>query len=124
MIKHSMDVIKLAVDRLNPGQIPVIALDQPLFAVAKEIQWTWKEYYGEDKFILVFGGLHIEQGFLRTIGDWLEGSGWTAALSEANVASPGTTESFLKVTSITRTRRAHQVSACSLFILLKQAYQR
>jgi hypothetical protein len=38
MIRHSMDVVKLAVDSLNPRPVPVIAMDQPLFAVAKQIQ--------------------------------------------------------------------------------------
>lgn len=38
MIRHAMNVIKLSVDDLNPGQVPVIAVDQPLYAVAKEIQ--------------------------------------------------------------------------------------
>lgn len=32
MIKHSFNVIKSAVDHLNPRQIPVIAFDQPLYA--------------------------------------------------------------------------------------------
>ena len=35
MIKHSMDVIKQAVDRVNQHQTPVIALDQPLYTIAK-----------------------------------------------------------------------------------------
>jgi len=30
MIRHAMDIIKLSVNHLNPGQVPVIALDQPL----------------------------------------------------------------------------------------------
>ena len=124
MIRHAMDVIKISVDHLNPGQVPVIALDQPLYTVAKEIQWTWPDHYGEDKFVAFFGGLHIELGFLKLTGEWLEGSGWTVALADANVATAGTAESFLKVTSVTRTRRAHQVTACSLYVLLKRAYQR
>ena len=35
MIRHSMDVVKKSVEILNPGQIPIITVDQPLFAVAK-----------------------------------------------------------------------------------------
>uniref|UniRef100_A0A1X7TS12 Uncharacterized protein n=1 Tax=Amphimedon queenslandica TaxID=400682 RepID=A0A1X7TS12_AMPQE len=31
MIRHSMDVIKQAVDKLHPSQVPVITLDQPLY---------------------------------------------------------------------------------------------
>ena len=40
-IKHSMDKIKEATIFLNPGQTPVIAEDQPLFALAMQIQWQW-----------------------------------------------------------------------------------
>ena len=39
MIRHSMDVIQRAVEFLNPGQVPVFTVDQPLFAIAKRIQW-------------------------------------------------------------------------------------
>lgn len=90
-----MAVIKLSVEQLNPGQVPVIAFDQPLFAVGKEIQWLWPSDYGENKFVIVFEGLHIEMAFLKVIGDWLEGSGWTVILADANVATPGTAVSFL-----------------------------
>ena len=47
MIRHSMNVVKKAVAVLNPGQIPVITFDQPLFKIAKQIQWMWPEEYGE-----------------------------------------------------------------------------
>ena len=80
MIKHSMDVIKASVEYINPGQVPVIAFDQPLYALAKQIQWNWRDIYGEQKFVVMFGGLHIEQAFLKALGSWLEDSGWTAAL--------------------------------------------
>ena len=66
---------------------------------------------------VIFGGVHIEiAAFRRTIGDWLQNSGWVSALSQANVASAGTAESFLKASQVTRTRHAHQVTACSLHI--------
>ncbi len=35
MIRHSLDVIKKATDLINPGQVPVVTVDQPLFAIAK-----------------------------------------------------------------------------------------
>lgn len=117
-----MDMIKLSVNHLNPGQVPVIAFDQPLYAVAKEIQWNWRNSYDEEKFVIMFGGLHIEMVFLKVIGGWLEGSGWTTALADANVVTPGTAESFVKAASVTHSRRAHQVTACCLFILLQKAY--
>ena len=76
MIRHSMDVIKRAVEHLNPGQVPVLTVDQPLFGIAKIIQWNWPESYGEDKFVILLGGLHIEMATLATLGDLLDGSGW------------------------------------------------
>ena len=38
MIRHSMNVVKKAVDILYPGQVPIITVDQPLFTIAKQIQ--------------------------------------------------------------------------------------
>jgi len=40
MIRHSIDVLHRAVQLLNPGQVPVLTLDQPLYAIAKLIQWN------------------------------------------------------------------------------------
>ena len=54
-----MDVVQQAVHHLNPGQVPVLTLDQPLYATAKQIQWNWPSGYGEDKFVILLGGLHL-----------------------------------------------------------------
>ena len=59
---------------------------------------------------------------LKSIGTLLRDSGWTGALVEAGIASPGTADSFLTASSITRTRQMHQITACSLYKLLKAAY--
>ena len=122
MMRHSMDVIQQAVEHVNPGQVPVITVDQPLFAICKEIQWTWPEKYGEAMFVMMLGGLHTEMATMNVLGDWLEGSGWVEALVQAKVASPGTADSFLKAAHVTRTRHVHQVTACCLHILMKKAY--
>ena len=37
----------------------------------------------------MFGGLHIEMAALKTLGDWLKGSGWVQAVVQANVTTPG-----------------------------------
>ena len=105
MIRHSMDEIKQAVQELNPSQVPVITLDRPLHAIAKSIQWKW---HGEDRFVLILGGLHIEMAGLKVIGDWLEDCGWVEAIVQAKIASEGTADSFVKVSHVTRTRHAHQ----------------
>jgi len=75
MIRHSMNVIRNAADHLNVGQTPVITLDQLVYAIAKLIQWKWPEEYGEDQFFTMFDGLHIQMIALKTLGDWLHGSG-------------------------------------------------
>jgi len=48
MIRHSMEMIKKAIQEVNPGQVPVIAVDQPLYAISKLIQWNWPSNYGEE----------------------------------------------------------------------------
>ena len=122
MIRHVMEIVKQNVGFLNPGQTPVIAFDQPLYALAKQIQWNWPNIYGKDKVVIMFGGIHIEMAALRTIGDWLEESGWTSALVEPDIASLGTADSFLKASHLTRTRHAYQVTASSLYIFMNRAY--
>ena len=75
MVKHDMGVIKSVTDYLNPEQVPVMAVNQPLFALAKYVQWTWPQTFGEDKFVIMFGGLHIEMCIWDTIGAFLDSSG-------------------------------------------------
>ena len=117
MIRHSIDVVTSAVNHLNPCQTPVLTFDQPLFTLAKEIQWTWPDEYGEEKVVIMFGGLHIETAALKTVGDWLDGSGWVQALVQAEIATVGTGDSLLKAAHVVRTRRAHQVTAAALHII-------
>ena len=38
------------------------------------------------------------------------------------MATPGEADPFLKASHVTRTRRAHQIITCSLYILLQRAY--
>lgn len=38
MVRHVIDVIRKAVEFLNPGQVPAIAWDQPLYAITKLVQ--------------------------------------------------------------------------------------
>ena len=59
---------------------------------------------------------------LKCVGDWLQGSGWTEALVQAKISSPGKADSFLKATHVNRTRLAHRVTASALYILQKIAY--
>ena len=116
MILHAMNVIKAAVNHVNPGQTPVIVLDQPLFALGKLIQWNWPSTHGGKKFILMLGGLHVKMAAFKLLGDWLDGSGWTSALVAAEVATGGVADSFIKASQVTRTRHTGVPGYCHLLI--------
>jgi len=113
-------VIKQAVAYLNPDQTPVIAFDQPLFAIAKRLQWHYPDQYGASAFVIMMGALHIEMAFMSAIGDWLEDSGWTAALSNAKVSTPGN-QSLVTGHNVAITKYCHQVTACALHQLMHQS---
>ena len=100
----------------------MLTFDQPLYALAKQIQWTWTDDYGEDKFVIMLVGLHIEMAALTTVGDWLKGSGWVQALVQAEIATTGTADSYLRAVHVTRTRRTHQVTLAALYILKHRTY--
>ena len=52
----------------------------------------------------MLGGLHTEMALWSTLGDILDGSGWTEAMAESEVATSGVADSFLKCSHLTRTR--------------------
>ena len=99
-------------------------MDQPLIALAKQIQWQYPDTHRVDKLLIMFGGLHIEQEILRIIGKWLDKSGWTTVLANAEVATPGVVESFTLAKHITRCRRAHEITSASLYVLQQRAYDK
>ena len=122
MIKHGMDVVKQATNLLNPGQIPVITFDQPLFALAKLVQWHFPATQGEGQYVAMLGGLHTEMALWNVLRDLLEGSGWTSALSKAEVSSAGTAQSMSNAAHLTRTRHVHHVTLLTLHILQGEAF--
>ena len=65
MIKHAMSIVQAAVQHLNPGQVPVLTADQPLYAIAKQIQWSYPTSLSEEHLVVMFGGLHIENAILK-----------------------------------------------------------
>jgi len=66
--------------------------------------------------------VNFKMAVWKTIRDYLSNSGWTAALTQAGVASSGIADSYLRCCHLTRTRRAHQISAISLANLQNQAF--
>ena len=115
-----MHVVRKAVQHLNAGQTPVVTFDQPLYAFAKQIQWKWQDMYGNDKLVVMFGGLHIEMAAPRTLCDWLQGSGWVEALVQHEIKTAGTTDS-LHTAHVARARRMH-ITAAALYILQYPTY--
>ena len=96
-------------------------MDQPMYAIAKQIQWNWPETHGEAHMVIMFGGLHIEMNLLKLLGDWLGGSGWDAALVQAGIVTTGQAENIEKGSQVTRTCYAHQVTSASLYVLQMSA---
>ena len=122
MIAHAMCLVARTIQHLHPDQIPVITMDQPLYSIAKQIQWAWPDHFGEDKFVVVMGGLHIEMNVLKLLGDFLSGCGWTAVLVQSEVTTSGRADDILKGSHVTRFRYVHQVKAAALHLLQKSAY--
>lgn len=109
MICHAMDIVSTSIDYLNPGQTPVITMDQPLYAICKKIQWVISDSYGEERFVAMLGPLHTEMALPMLLGDWLVDSGWTSALTQADVCTSGRADAVLKGSHVTRSRYVHQV---------------
>ena len=80
------------------------------------------EEYEEKSFVTMLGSLHIKLALLRALGDLLDGSGWTSALVQAEIATAGTSNSFLKAMRVKKTARAHQITACALYKLRQASY--
>ena len=85
IIRHGIELVKKTTEYLNPLQIPVLVVDQPLYDLATKRQWIFPDIYGEDKFVVMVGALYIEMALWSTIGDLLCGSGWPLVLKEAEL---------------------------------------
>jgi hypothetical protein len=118
-MEKDRDVVKF----LNPDQTPLITADQPLFVLANQIQCEWDTEYGEGKYVVMLGGLHIEMACFKLLGDLLCDCGWTTALSDVDISTSGTAQSFWSCSNTNKTRQAHQVTVCVLFDLLMSAFE-
>ena len=70
----------------------------------------------------MLSGLHIKKTAWKALGRWLNSSGWTTALVQAEITTPGKVCSFLKVSHVSGTKHAHQVTAAAPYTLLQKAY--
>ena len=72
----------------------------------------------------MMGPLHIEMAYLGAIGSWLERIGWSILMTNAGVVRPGVAESLHSGKDVGRTKYSHQVTICTLFVLMKEAYDK
>ena len=109
-IKHLLNVLIQSIHQLNPNQTAVLDFINPYMPSQKR------------GLVLILGALHIEMVLHSCLGDWLQDSGWTTALSNAGVASPGN-DSLLSGHEVGKTKYAHQVIALTLYQLMKDAFE-
>ena len=95
-----MSLVRQITCHVNPEQIPVLTVDQPLYAIAKRTQWKWPDEYGE-KCYSDRRSPHLD-GYAKVIGIWLDGSGWSYVMTSANVTAEGRTAGLVKGAYISR----------------------
>ncbi|KAF4094513.1 hypothetical protein G5714_024591 [Onychostoma macrolepis] len=95
MQKHSMLVVMKATEFVNPGQVPVIVADCPLYTLQKKCQWKFPDEVGESKIVCFMGFLHIEMMSQECGGKLLAGSGWDRMFALAKIFNTGVAASLL-----------------------------
>jgi len=116
-----MNIIQLITNHVNTGQTPVLTVDQPLYAIAKKVQYVWLEEYRDRQFVVMMDGFHIEMIMLNVIGDSL-GSDWIHVMTSANITTDGREFVLQKGSYWSRDQWAYQVTAAALFVLLRRSY--
>ena len=74
-----------------------MGVDQPLFAIAKQIQWKFPNEDDEDNFVVWLGGLHLEKASFAMLGQLMTtNTGWTELVSVvSNVFTSGRADFFI-----------------------------
>ncbi|XP_065669903.1 uncharacterized protein LOC124808522 [Hydra vulgaris] len=122
MVRQTFNIVIKVLAKINPTQVPIITADQPVYALGKQVQWHYPKLSGEDKLLMMMGGLHIEMASLSLVGDWLEGSGLCDAITKAGITTSGQAESMLTGRKVKRSRYAAQVSLAGFYSLLTKAF--
>ena len=79
MTRHSMDVVRKAVEIINPGQVSIITVDQPLYTLAKQIQWSWPDTYSENADVAYTCELTEDTNIL-SFNDWCSSTAKTCPM--------------------------------------------
>ena len=122
MQKHGMLVVAEATKFVNPGQVPVIVADCPLYALQKKCQWAFTDEVGEAKMVSMMGFLHVEMAAQECGGKLLAGSGWDNMFSQSKIFNSGVAASLLGGKHVKRTRYAYHLTLAWLHIMQTEAY--
>ena len=114
-MRHAANMAKAITENVNPGQPVVITADQPVYALGKKLQWIFQDEFRD--FVWMLGPLHIEQNFIKAIGDWLEGSGWTKICEYSSNTLPGKADNFLSCAGVKESRGLGMHIRCHWFHL-------
>ena len=109
LLSRVMNLVKEAVEHLNPNQTPVLTMDQPFSAIAKEIQWLWPDSFSNNKYVVM----------IEMAGRVVE-LFWVASYN--NNCWNSVADCFVKVSYLPRTTHTHQVTAEALHILQQSAF--
>ena len=112
VIAHAISAISAAIKCLDPSQVPVVTVDQPLFALGKAVGGA----YDEDRVVVMLGGLHIEMAAFNALGKWILESGPTYLLTNASAPVRGCNRFF----AISKPHNPNKTAACH-HILMKKA---
>ena len=55
LLSRVMNLVKEAVEHLNPDQTPVLTMDQQLSTIAKEIPWLCPDSFSNNKYVIMIG---------------------------------------------------------------------
>ncbi|MES9880361.1 MAG: hypothetical protein ABW185_05705, partial [Sedimenticola sp.] len=105
---------------VGPELPVVLTMDMDLYQRALKLQVAKPEL--KDKFVLRIGELHTVLCMLRTIGSFIEGSGFEDAWDEADIFGPLTTRQILEGRHLRRSVSAHLTSLQALFDLRMESF--
>ena len=118
-IAHILKNALRTTDKVNPGQMTLICLDQPPYCIAKSLQIKYPRMFGRDRIFIDFGPLHIEMNLQIALGQLLKDSGWVEQLKKAGIHSA---DSCLGHTNAMRSRNAMAISVAALALLQFDAF--
>ena len=71
---------------------------------------------------MTLGVMHTEKMLCSVSGDWLDGSGWSTALTNSGISTSGKAQTFIGLHHICRSHYMYEVSVAALYMFMKKAY--